>query len=165
MNMIALKRECSRPAGNPQHLSPFLPHIPLMRIVHWTCLFITMLVITCGCLQPAPQNTPPSTPVPIPPTTAAPNPDVQKQLNFTVAQAGSLLNITYNGGPDATELQSIDILITNQDGTQVERTFTNPVIGSIYPFTYRGNANAARVNIIGTFNDGYQQTVLLQTVR
>ena len=136
-----------------------------MRSMHWTCLFVIILVITCGCLQPAQPNTPPSIPGPITPATATPNPDVQKQVNFTVKQAGSLLNITYDGGPDAADLQSIDILITNHDGNQVTRTINNPVIGFPYVFTYQGVANAARVNIIGTFQGGYKQTVLLQTVR
>jgi hypothetical protein len=39
------------------------------------------------------------------------------------------------------------------------------VIIKTYSFTYQGIANAARVNIIGTFQRGYNQTVLLQTVR
>ncbi len=95
---------------------------------------------------------------PITTATATPNPNMQKQVNFTVTQAGSMLNITYDGGPDAADLQSIDILITNHDGTQITRTFDKPVVNKTYSFTYRGTANAARVNIIGTFQDGYQQT-------
>jgi hypothetical protein len=135
-----------------------------MKCVHWTCLFVTILVISCGCLQPAPSNTPAALPTPSGPVT---NPvvttttDVQKQVNFTVTQSKSMVNITYNGGPDAADLVSIQIRITNQDGTQFERTVDNPVVGATNVFIYRGLANAAFVNIIGTFGNGYQQTVLM----
>ncbi|MGA2122121.1 MAG: hypothetical protein ABSG49_08765 [Methanoregula sp.] len=134
-----------------------------MRSVHWTCLFVIILVIICGCLQPAPSNTSPATPAaPItPPVTATSNPNAQKQVNFTVTQAGSMLNITYDGGPDAADLASIAIRITNHDGTQITRTIDNPVVDYTYVFPYRGVANAAFVNIIGTFGNGYQQTVLM----
>jgi hypothetical protein len=137
-----------------------------MRCVFWTCLFAILLVASSGCLQPAPVNTPPAetavyiTTVPITPVTPHP----EKYVNFTASQSQTLVNITYNGGPDAADLQSVAILITNHDGTQVERTIMNPTIGATYSFTYRGTANAARVNIIGTFQDGYQQTVLIETV-
>ena len=91
-------------------------------------------------------------------------PHPEKYVNFTVTQTQTEVKITYDGGPDAADLQSIAILITNHDGTQVQRTIMNPVAGATYSFTYRGTANAARVNIIGTFQDGYQQTVLIETV-
>ena len=132
-----------------------------MRCVYWTCLFAILLVAASGCLQPSPVNTPPAeiaiytTPVPITPVTPHP----VEYVNFTAIQTQTQVNITYNGGPDAANLQSIAILITNHDGTQVQRTIMNPVVGATYSFTYRGTANAARVNIIGTFQDGYQQTV------
>jgi len=137
-----------------------------MRCLYWICPIVLLFVIASGCLQPSPVNTPPAvtlvytTVVPV--TSAPPHPT--QQVNFTVTQGKTELNITYDGGPDAANLQSIDILITNHDGTQVMRTIVNPVVGATYTFTYRGTANAARVNIIGTFNDGYLQTVLLQTV-
>jgi hypothetical protein len=134
-----------------------------MKSVHWTYLFVIILVITCGCLQPAPSNTPLSTPAaPItPPVAATPNPDMQKQVNFTVMQAGSMLNITYDGGPDAGDLVSLAVRITNHDGTQNVWQINNPVANKTYTFTYHGVANAAFVNIIGTFRNGYQQTVLM----
>jgi hypothetical protein len=67
------------------------------------------------------------------------------------------------GGTDASSLVSVTILITNHDGTQVgPRTIQNPVIGSPYVFTYRLPPNPARINIVGNFNDGTRQTVLLQ---
>jgi len=138
-----------------------------MRRVYWTCLSVIILVIACGCLQPAAVNTiPPAetavyTPVvTVPLVTAV----IDKHVNFTVTQAKTMVNITYNGGPDAADLQSIAIFIPNYDGTQVNRTIMNPVVGKTYSFTYLGVANARWVNIIGTFQDGYQQTVLRQTV-
>jgi len=87
--------------------------------------------------------------------------NVQKQVNFTVTESKTMVNVTYEGGPDAADLQSINIRIMNQDGTQFPRTIDNPVIGVPYLFTYRGNANAKYVNIVGTFTNGYQQTVLM----
>jgi hypothetical protein len=133
-----------------------------MRSVHWTCLFVIILVIICGCLQPAPPNIPPAPAAPIPPpVTATPNQNLQKQVNFTVTQSGSMLNITCDGGPDAADLVSLAVLITNHDGTQIPSTINNPVVNYTYVFPYRGVANAARVNIIGTFRNGYQQTVLM----
>jgi hypothetical protein len=87
-----------------------------------------------------------------------------ESVNVTAIQTRTQVNITYNGGPDAADLQSIAILISNYDNTQVPRTIMNPVVGATYSFTYRGVANAKWVNIVGTFQDGYQQTVLWQTV-
>jgi hypothetical protein len=136
-----------------------------MRCVFWASLFAIFLVAASGCLQPAPVNTPPAETA-VYATTVPSTPVVQsdKHVNFTVTQGKTTVNITYDGGLDAAELQSIDILITNHDGTQVTRTIMNPVAGATYTFTYRGTANAARVNIIGTFQGGYQQTVLIETV-
>ena len=135
-----------------------------MRCVYWTSVLVLILVITCGCLQPAPAAiTPvqsPTVPVTLP-TAVTTTPDAEKQVNFTVTESKTMVNVTYEGGPDAADLQSINIRIMNQDDTQFERTVDNPAVRIPYIFTYRGNANARYVNIIGTFTNGYQQTVLM----
>ena len=135
-----------------------------MRCVYWTCILVFVLIITCGCLQAAPSTPPvvqtPTEPVTLP-TSVTTIMNVQKQVNFTVTESKTMVNVTYEGGPDAADLQSINIRIMNQDGTQFPRTIDNPVIGVPYLFTYRGNANAKYVNIVGTFTNGYQQTVLM----
>ncbi|MDD4137299.1 MAG: hypothetical protein PHT99_05325 [Methanoregula sp.] len=132
--------------------------------MYWTSVLVLILVITCGCLQPAPATiTPvqsPTEPVTLP-TSVTTIMNMQKQVNFTVTESKTMVNVTYEGGPDAADLQSINIRIMNQDGTQFPRTIDNPVIGVPYLFTYRGNANAKYVNIVGTFTNGYQQTVLM----
>ena len=133
-----------------------------MRRLYWICLFVILLVISCGCLQKT--NTPVTTTVlptmaeTLPPTATT---IMEKQLNFTVTSTTNSVNVTYNGGPDAADLQSLDIRVDNRAGSYNERTIVNPAIGSSYIFTYRGVSDASRVNIIGTFSNGYQQTVLM----
>ena len=139
-----------------------------MRCVYWIALAAFVLVLASGCLQP--ENTVASTPTPqfvvIPETTApaAVTTIAEKQVGFSVTPSKTMLNITYNGGLDAADLQSINIKVTNQDGTVIPRTIEKPAVGSTYVFTYRGNANPSVVNIIGTFTGGYQQTVLMYYV-
>ena len=139
-----------------------------MRCVYWIALAAFVLVLASGCLQPANTVAPTPTPqfVVIPETTApvAATTIAEKQLSFTVTTSKTMLNITYNGGPDAADLQTINIKVTNQDGTVIPRTIETPTVGSTYVFTYRGNANPSVVNIIGTFTGGYQQTVLMYYV-
>jgi hypothetical protein len=139
-----------------------------MRCVYWIALAAFVLVLASGCLQPA--NIPAPTPTPqfvvIPGTTAPVTVTTiaEKQVSFAVTTSKTMLNITYNGGPDAADLQTINIKVTNQDGTVIPRTIETPTVGSTYVFTYRGNANPSVVNIIGTFTGGYQQTVLMYYV-
>ncbi|MDD1687533.1 hypothetical protein [Methanoregula sp.] len=133
-----------------------------MRCVHWICLFIIVLVITCGCSQPATPpvvTTLPQTPPTLPP--AVTTTDAEKSLNFTVTSSTTMVNVTYNGGPDAADLQYFTIRVDNRAGSYNERTIVDPVPGSTYNFVYRGVSDASRVNIVGTFKDGYQQTVLM----
>ncbi len=123
------------------------------------------LIVTCGCLQKA-TDSPAITPAvqsPVNPVMTVPlaTTNVQKALNFSVIATQKTVNITYNGGPDAADLVSLDIRINNMNGQVVEREIVNPVIGYDYVFTYRGVVDAKTVNIIGNFNGGYQQTVLM----
>ncbi len=134
-----------------------MQHMPV------TCLFcILLLVFTCGCTQPA--ETAPVTPaVQI---TASPEPvavptDTQRSLNFTVTKTEKTVTITYEGGANAADLTALKIRIDNQDSSDIDRMFLDPVPGTSYPFMYMGLADPVTANIIGTWNDGYQQTVLL----
>jgi hypothetical protein len=85
---------------------------------------------------------------------------MEKELNFTVNSTTNAVYITYNGGPDVADLQSLYIRVDNRAGSYDDRTIVSPAIGSTIGFTYRGVSDASRVNIIGTFTNGYQQTVL-----
>lgn len=140
-----------------------------MRRILAMCIILILLTSATGCLQgPAPTNAPapvptsqPAVSVTLPPA-AALTTSVQRRVTFDVSQDADSVNVTCTGGPDASSLSSITIKITNRDGTQVDpRTIQNPAIGSPYIFTYRGVANPALLNIVGNFNDGTQQTVLM----
>lgn len=134
----------------------------MRRII--VCLFLIIIVIlSCGCVQPTPQPAPQPTfmpevtPVPVA-TTDIP---VQKQINVTVTKTTNEIIINYNGGADSADLLALKVLINNQDGTKIERTFINPVPGSQYVITYRGLCTAVVVNIVGVFTGGVEQTVLM----
>ncbi len=134
-----------------------------MQYIPITCIFcILLLVFACGCTQPA--ETAPVTPVVQ--VTASPEPvavpsDTQRSLNFTATKTEKTVTITYGGGANAADLAALKIRIDNQDSSDIDRTIHNPVPGTSYPFTYMGLADPVTANIIGTWNDGYQQTVLL----
>ena len=137
-----------------------------MRCAYWLALAALVLVLACGCLQPA-ANTPaptltpqfiviPSTTVPVVATTVA-----EKHLSFDVTKSEKAVTITLKDSPDTADLVALDVLINNQDGSKIKRTIVNPVVGFPYVFTYMGLANPTVVNIVGTFKGGYQQTVLM----
>lgn len=132
-----------------------------MRRLFWCLVIIFLIILVSGCIQPAPQPASTVTSVPLPITSPTRDPDIPRQVNFTATKAGSFVNVTYEGGPDAADLVSLNIRINNQNGQNVQRTITYPVIGSPYVFTYKGVADANVVNIVGTFSDGFQQTVLM----
>ena len=69
-----------------------------------------------------------------------------------------------DGGKDAGALTSLSIHINNYDGTSVQRTIPAPGIGRSYSIQYFQNANAKTANIIGTFSDGFQQTLLITSL-
>ena len=126
---------------------------------------IFFLLLTCGCIQapPAPVTPVPQVAVP-PPGNMAPAPVPLRDVNISATKEDPDVVVLVSGGKDALGLASMDIRITNYDGTIDTRTIAPVIVGKPYIFTYRGNANAARVNIIGTFSDGYQQTLLMTPV-
>jgi hypothetical protein len=130
------------------------------------CLLFLM-VILCGCIQSPSVVT--ATPVPtagvvvmLPDTTATPH--LRMVVNITAEMIPDSVVIRVDGGKDAAALTSLNIRIDNQDGTTIQRTIPSPEIGRTYSIQYFRNANADRVNIIGTFSDGYQQTLLMTSL-
>lgn len=141
-----------------------IPHNPFMRRVFCIAIFlILLLVMATGCLQPgAPQTTPTVTlqqvsvvTSPVVATTVT-----EKQLVFNVTKSAKAVTIVLEGG-DTSDLVALDVLITNQDSSKIKQTITGPVVGFPYIFTYMGLADPTVVNIVGTFEGGYQQTVLM----
>lgn len=132
-----------------------------MRRLVLCLVILSFVILISGCIQPVAQLVPAATTVPVPITSPTRDPDIPREVNFTVTKAGSFVNITYEGGPDAADLVSLNIRINNQNGQNVQRTIAYPIIGSPYVFTYKGVSDANVVNIVGTFSDGFQQTVLM----
>jgi hypothetical protein len=130
------------------------------------CLLVLTVIIS-GCIQsPAPT---PVTPVltagvvaTLPETTVTPHPVMV--VNITAVQTGTSVIIRVNGGNDAAALSAMNIRISNFDGTTVLRTIQPVETARPYTIEYYRNANADKVNIIGTFSDGYQQTLLMTSV-
>jgi len=85
-------------------------------------------------------------------------------VNISAEKMTDSVVISVDGGPDAGALASLVVRINNYDGTSVQRTLPSPEIGRQYRIQYFRTANAANVNIIGTFSDGYQQTLLMTSV-
>lgn len=138
----------------------------MRRILITGCLLFLM-IIYCGCIQsPAPA---PATPAPtadadlmIPVTTATPHPLMV--VNVTAEQTTDSVIIRVDGGRDAGALTSLSIHLTNYDGTSVQRIIPAPAVGKPYSIQYFQNANAKTANIVGTFSDGFQQTLLLTSL-
>lgn len=126
-------------------------------------LLVLLLVFASGCTQPAPLTTPATTPMP-PPATPVPvttTAIAEKSLTFDVSKTQKTVNITYTGGPDAGGLVALKVRIDNQDLDDFERTVLTPSPGESIVFTYQGLATPITANIIGTWENGYQQTVLM----
>jgi len=130
------------------------------------CLLFLMVIFS-GCIQSPPSA--PATPVPtpgevilLPDTTATQHP--RMAVNVSAEKMTDSVVISVDGGNDAGALTSLAVRINNYDGTSVQRTLQSPGIGKQYRIQYFRTANAANVNIIGTFSDGYQQTLLMTTV-
>jgi hypothetical protein len=139
-----------------------------MRRIFWCFCVILLSVLISGCLQPAPPTAPvaTSTPAPepaitLPPATLPTATPVQKQVNFTISEKDTQLIVRLDGGRDAADLTSLLFRIQNQNGQYIERTRTGTTVGVEYVFNYRGDVDAMVVNIIGTFRDGTEQTVLM----
>ena len=82
-------------------------------------------------------------------------------VNVTAEKTQGSVIIRIDGGSDAASLTSLDVRITNYGGVIVQRTIPSLEIGKPYEFPYRGYSNAAKIDIVGTFSDGYQQTLLM----
>jgi hypothetical protein len=129
---------------------------------------MVLTVIMCGCIQ-SPSGAPD---VPVPTagvsvvtftdTTAHPHPVMAVNISAEKSQSSVIVRI--GGGSDAGALTSLDVHINNYDGTTVDRTIPSPEVGREYSIQYFREANAANVNIVGTFSDGYKQTLLLTAV-
>jgi hypothetical protein len=135
-----------------------------MRSILPAGCFLVLMVIICGCIQspPAPLVTPTPAAVPVvtlPDTTVTGH--LRTAVNVTAEKTQGSVIIRLDGGVDAASLTSLNVRITNYDGNVVQRTIAYPEIGKPYEIPYRGYSNAAKINIIGTFSDGYQQTLLM----
>lgn len=127
---------------------------------------LVLTVMICGCIQ-SPAG-PPATPagaigvVTISPAPVTPHPAME--VNVTVSETANSVIVRVEGGKDAAVLSSLNVRIDNFDGTVIQRTIPKPVTGESYGIEYYHTANAATVNIIGTFSDGFQQTLLLTSI-
>jgi len=122
--------------------------------------------ILCGCLQssaepPAVLSVSP-TDVMVPDTTATPHPPAA--VNVTATETQDSVVIRIDGGTDAAALASLSIRIMNYDGTSIQRTIPAPETGRDYSIQYFHTANARTINVVGTFADGYQQTLLITSL-
>jgi hypothetical protein len=89
---------------------------------------------------------------------------VQMGINMSAWQTKTDVFVQYNGGANAADLASLNIRIVSQSGFVESRVINAPVPNTTWQFTYIGNSNANRVNVVGTFKDGSQQTVLFTYV-
>ncbi len=126
-------------------------------------LLVLLLVFASGCTQSAASGTPQTTalPAPVTPLPVTTTSIAEKSLTFDVSKTEKTVNITYTGGPDAAGLVALKVRIDNQDLDDFERTVLTPVPGESIVFTYQGLATPITANIIGTWENGYQQTVLM----
>jgi hypothetical protein len=85
-------------------------------------------------------------------------------VNVTAEKTPDSVVIRVSGGKDAGALTSLSVHINNYDGTSVQRSIPAPAIGKPYSIQYFRNANARTANIVGTFSDGYQQTLLITSL-
>jgi hypothetical protein len=140
-----------------------------MRSILPAGFILVLTLFLCGCIQSpsAPTVTPAETSgvsVLIPPDDTTTTPHPRMAVIITAEETPSSVIVRIEGGDDAAALTSLNIRITNLDGSTIQRTILSPVIAKPYVFMYRGYASAAKVNIVGTFSDGYQQTLLMTSL-
>lgn len=132
-----------------------------MRYSPLLAILLLLFVSSCGCLQPSSPAAQPATPlttvVPGAPTDPGP-----KQISMSVWTTDSSVVVRYDGGRDAAALSMFRVQIDNRDGKIIKTPIYSPEIGKEYPFRYVGIANPNTINIIGVFNDGTEQTVLIK---
>jgi hypothetical protein len=86
----------------------------------------------------------------------------QKPTDVTAWKTDTSVIVQYNGGSNAANLVALKVQIDNQNGQVVKRDFLSPAIGQQYEFPYQGMVDVRTVNVIATYRDGTQQTVLMQ---
>jgi hypothetical protein len=141
-------------------------------------LLLVLAVAGCGCTQTHQQPTVPATTVPVSTvpvtTTALPatqsmttspvtisGTPVQMQVNVTAWKTDTEIDVQYNGGLDAANLTSLQVHIYNVNNGEIYNlNITAPVTGNIYRFPTHASLFVNSVNVIGTFDNGSQQTVL-----
>jgi len=125
-------------------------------------------MLMSGCIQSPsaapviPQQTGTVSVLSIPHTTVT-EPS-RKVVTVTAEKMTDRVDILVRGGKDAGALTSLSVRIRNYDGTTVQRNIPSPETGRTYSIQYFRNANAANINIVGTFSDGYQQTLLMSSL-
>jgi hypothetical protein len=131
------------------------------------CL-VFFLVLMCGCVQspPAAPVTPGQTGTVTILDIAEPTATLSSRrvVNLSAEKMTDSVVIRVDGGKDAATLTALAVRISNYDGTSVQRTIPSPATGRTYTIQYYRNANAASINIVGTFADGYQQTLLMTSL-
>lgn len=138
-----------------------------MRWILFGSSLLVLAMIVCGCIQYPPGS--PATPAPtgisvvtIGEVQTTPHPAMD--VTVTARKTADSVVIRIGDCKDTASLTSLNVRVTNYDGTTIQRTLANPVAGEEYTIRYLHTANAATVNIIGTFSDGFQQTLLLSPV-
>ena len=140
-----------------------------MRLILSVGCILVLTVLVGGCIQS--DSAPPQTPaetlgveVTTPVAESTVTPHSRMAVNMSAEQTPDSVIIRVDGGNDAKSLNSLNVRITNRDGTTIQRTISSPVIGNPYAIQYYRVANAANANVVGTFSDGYQQILLMTTL-
>lgn len=139
-----------------------------MRILLPAGVILILAVLMGGCIQ-SPPAAPAGPAEPgtvmitdIPDTTAAVT--AGRDVSLTAEKTTDSVEIRLAGGNDAASLTSLFVRIRNYDGTSVQRTIPFPETGRTYSIQYYQRANAANINVVGTFSDGFQQTLLMTSL-
>lgn len=139
-----------------------------MRLILPAGCFLVVFLLLSGCIQ-SPSTTPAThqqtgtvTVVDLPEMTV--NEPSRRVVTVTAEKMTDRVDIQVLGGKDAGSLTSLSVRIRNYDGTSVQRIIPSPEAGRTYSIQYFRNANAANINIVGTFSDGYQQTLLMNSL-
>lgn len=139
-----------------------------MRLILPAGCLLVLFALMCGCIQssPAAPVTPRETGTVMiaditEPTVFVPD---RRIVNITAEKRTDSVVIRVEGGKDAGSLAALSVRISNYDGTSVQRTIPSPATNRTYTIQYYRTANAANINIVGTFSDGYQQTLLLTSL-
>ena len=108
-----------------------------MRLILSVGCILVLTVLACGCIQsnPASPVTPAETSVavvvsPVAETTVTPHP--RMVVNVSAEQTSDSVIVRVDGGSDAKSLSTLNIRITNRDGTTIQRTIQSPVVGNPY---------------------------------